>query len=104
MQAEIEELKAKLALALDALELAEGVMSYCQGDAWERECTEDAREKFRVTYDTFFPPPPPSPPSTWGLYGKPARVKCDICGKACGGEGGVKAHKRDAHKSIGVPA
>jgi thiamine pyrophosphate-dependent acetolactate synthase large subunit-like protein len=40
----------KLRKAMQALRLANDVMSYCQGDAWERECTKDAREKFDKLY------------------------------------------------------
>ena len=34
-----------------ALELAEGILFYVLGDAWERECTEDDRNKFYSLYD-----------------------------------------------------
>lgn len=43
--------KQKLRLALRALKIADGVMSYCQGDAWERECTEKDRAKFNALYE-----------------------------------------------------
>ncbi len=43
--------KQKLRLALRALKLADGVMEYCAGDAWERECTAADRKKFEEIYD-----------------------------------------------------
>jgi hypothetical protein len=45
------ELKAKLRKAKRALKLAEGIMEYCQGDKWERECTADDRKKFYELYE-----------------------------------------------------
>ena len=42
--------KQKLRLALRALKLADGVMSYCGGDRWERECTQKDRDKFNEIY------------------------------------------------------
>lgn len=41
----------KLKLAIEALKLADGVMEYCQGDKWERECTEKDRKKFAVIFE-----------------------------------------------------
>ncbi len=38
--------KDRLAKALKALELAESIMDYCQGDSWERECTAEDRKRF----------------------------------------------------------
>ncbi len=42
--------KQKLRLALRAIRLADGVMEYCGGDAWERECTQPDRDKFNELY------------------------------------------------------
>lgn len=41
----------RLRLALRALKLAEGIMEYCGGDKWERECTEKDRAKFNDLMD-----------------------------------------------------
>lgn len=38
-------------MAMRALKLADGVMFYCGGDAWERECTESDREEFDKLYE-----------------------------------------------------
>lgn len=53
MKKEIEILKAKLEIAAKALDLAETVMDFCQGDEWERECTADMRTEFRNLYEDF---------------------------------------------------
>lgn len=39
-------MKDTLIKCLRAIELAESVMDYCGGDAWERECTMDDRNEF----------------------------------------------------------
>lgn len=39
-------LRSKLRIAKRALKLAEGIMEYCGGDKWERECTEKDRKEF----------------------------------------------------------
>jgi hypothetical protein len=36
---------------LRALELADSIMEYCGGDAWERECTRDDRNEFSKLYE-----------------------------------------------------
>jgi hypothetical protein len=38
-------------IMLDALENAESILDYCQGDKWERECTESDRTKFSRQMD-----------------------------------------------------
>jgi hypothetical protein len=48
-----------LAKCREALELADGIMSYCPGDAWERECTEKARNRFYELKCEICPPEPP---------------------------------------------
>lgn len=43
---------------LEALELAKEIIDYCGGgDAWERECAEEARTRFYQIHDKYFPPP-----------------------------------------------
>jgi hypothetical protein len=39
-------MKDLLAKCLQAIDIAESVMDYCGGDAWERECTADDRAAF----------------------------------------------------------
>jgi len=36
---------------LRALELADSIMDYCGGDAWERECTKNDRNEFNTLYE-----------------------------------------------------
>lgn len=50
----------KLALALKALELAESIMGYSRGDAWERECTQSDYDEFSEIYAKLVPPEPVS--------------------------------------------
>jgi hypothetical protein len=94
-----------LKLALEALELAEGVMSYCQGDAWERECTEKDRSRFQEIYNQFFPPAPPQ--EVIGHYGhyslkkKQPRIACPVCNKKIVGIDGLMDHSRAVHNYAG---
>jgi hypothetical protein len=91
----------KLALALDAVEIAEGVMSYCAGDAWEREATANARDRFDDIYARLFPPAPTQSVSLYqgSPYHNPPRprVKCPECGLGFRGEIGVRDHMRSKH-------
>lgn len=48
---ELAELKAKFTKAMEALELADGIMSVSRGDAYERECTEKDYDKFNELWD-----------------------------------------------------
>lgn len=43
-------LQEDLRKAKQALELAASIMDYCGGDAWERECTKEDRDKFDKLY------------------------------------------------------
>ncbi len=75
---------------IEALTLAKGILDYCPGDAWERECTHDDRNRFNELYDELFPKKPE----------KALKITytCDICGKtglAC--ESAVKEHKKAKH-------
>lgn len=94
----------KLALALEALELAEGVMSYCQGDAWERECTAKDRDAFDEIYRAFNPPPPPAPyklptwPSRLEVRHHYGQVRCEKCNrKISGAPDAIKQHAKAMH-------
>lgn len=40
---------------VDALHIAKSILDYCQGDAWERECTSESRVKFDKLYYEIFP-------------------------------------------------
>jgi hypothetical protein len=99
----IEELKAQLAKALDALNLAEGIMSFSRGDAYERECTDNDYDAFKTIYKQFRPPK--SVASTWSKYGPgytnhgaEIKVSCPHCGKMVGGVNGIKMHIRAKHQ------
>lgn len=48
---ELAECKKKLSKAMEAIELADSIMAYAAGDAWERECTKEDRDKFRKLYE-----------------------------------------------------
>jgi hypothetical protein len=106
---EVEELKKKvadleeqLALAKEGLEVASGVMSYCQGDAWERECTEKDRARFDEIYETFNPKPPPQPATFWYYKNMENKVPCPVCGKKVGETTGLKAHMKAKHEEGAV--
>ncbi len=43
---------------LSALDDAKAIIDFCSGDAYERECTEDARRRFEDVYKRAFPEPP----------------------------------------------
>ena len=42
---------------IEAIKIAKDIMDYCGGDAWERECTQEARGRFQEIYDELFPDP-----------------------------------------------
>jgi hypothetical protein len=98
----------KLALALEAVELADGVMSYCAGDAWEREATASDRDRFDEIYAKLCPRPmvePPAPiwPTKAWVRSKFGRVECAHCGKELSGEpNAIKQHCAQFHP--GMPA
>jgi hypothetical protein len=62
MNAEIEE----------AMHIASEIIEYCQGDAWERECTEFQRTRFAEIYEKYFPKPKEAKPLFHDVY-------CNIC-------------------------
>lgn len=83
-----------LAIALEAVEIADGVMAYCQGDAWEREATADSRDEFQRKYEILFPPPPTA---AVPKRARPDWRTCDQCGGRYRGEQGLRDHTRDRH-------
>jgi hypothetical protein len=87
----------RLTLALEALQLADGVMAYCGGDAWERECTADDRGRFATIYAKLFPPPAKLPAQKYGSYTYNQRIKCALCEGSYRGSQGVWQHQRDKH-------
>lgn len=50
-EVELQRLRLTLRRARRALKLADGIMEYCGGDAWEREATADDRKKFDELYE-----------------------------------------------------
>ena len=70
--------------AKKALRLAKGVMEYCQGDAWERECTEEDRRHFEELYFELIPEDLPPPP--------PKVPYCSICDRTFQDEHNLKQH------------
>ena len=101
----------KLDRAMEALELAEGVMDYCGGDAWERECTEADRTRFAEFMEELRPSPPavPEPLPIWPtrdqVRAKYGFVRCGACGKKLSGHpDAIKQHARDVHAGMRVNA
>lgn len=87
---------AKLAMALEALELAKGIMNCCKGDTWERECTEKDREAFQAIYDRFNPPAPVVEERGW-MHIPEAKIPCLECGRMCRGTRGLWDHSKQFH-------
>ena len=67
----------------EALTLARSIIDYCQGDAWERECTKDDRERFDELYNEFFPKP--KEPEKETFY-------CSICERDCSSKSALDSH------------
>ena len=66
-----------------ALKLAEQVMSYSRGDAWERDCTQTEYDEFMEIYRSFYPPEP-APAEPFFPYQMPVRqekAQCPECGR-----------------------
>lgn len=85
-EAERDAAVAALATAKEAMKLADDVMEYCQGDAWERECTADAREAFARKYIIIFPPDPPPEPKLTSKQRK-AKARAALASNSGGKEG-----------------
>jgi len=70
----------------EALDLAKGIMDYCQGDAWERECTQADREKFDKIYEELFPPQKEKETRAhWEVW-------CDVCNRRFINDNAYKGH------------
>lgn len=91
---------------MEALSLAEDIMSYCQGDAWERECTEKDRNRFEQIMHKLVPPPPVVPVAkSKPLWATRETVRamfgvtpCPVCGKKVSKEEhAVSQHIRSKH-------
>ena len=91
----------KLELALKALELADGIMDYCGGDSWERECTADDRKEYQRLYAILNPPAPPVVFVQPKLKLKTPQVVCEFCGQKCRGDLGVLMHIKHKHSNGG---
>lgn len=47
----VKKMQNDLRRAKRALALADSIMDYCQGDKWERKCTEKDRKKFSKIFE-----------------------------------------------------
>lgn len=97
MSDEIAELKEKLAKVLEALDLAESIMSFARGDAYERECTDEDYRKFTKIYEEFNPPPPPKQEVWMAPKKQEPKIECPTCGKKCVGKKGLQDHNKAKH-------
>ena len=59
---------------IEAIEIAKGIIDYCGGDAWERECTQESRDRFQEIYEELFPTP------VVESFVSKRDWRCDICG------------------------
>ena len=76
---QIEEMK-------EALECAKDILDYVSGDIWERECTQNPRDRFYELYNRLFPE----------QSQEPAVIKdpfyCDKCSRSFPHTGALKSH------------
>jgi hypothetical protein len=89
----------KLALAMKALELADSIMGYSRGDAWERGATESQYDEFNEIYAKLAPrEPEPAPVTSWSEMPRRGdqgdKEPCPDCGKKFFN---VAAHARAKH-------
>lgn len=102
----IATLRAELAGMKEMIELAEGIMDTCGGDAWERECTEDDRRAYAELKAKHFPTPVDPIAAVRERERKEeillreTPATCDRCGTTHKGLAGLQQHQRDKH---GVP-
>jgi hypothetical protein len=88
---------------IEALELAESVMSFSRGDSYERECTQGDYNRFQSIYRDFFPAQDTGPSFAdvnrlpWGAE---KRAPCPHCGKKYGVVTGLKAHIKAKHSEL----
>ena len=95
---DVRELERRIGIAETAIECASGIIDYCAGDAWERECTEDARNTFSSIYSELFPQPliPTAireDDRGW-LF---TETLCPECRKPFKDEMACQQHRRDKH-------
>ncbi|WP_369913926.1 hypothetical protein AB8810_12930 [Xanthomonas sp. NCPPB 3005] len=98
-----EELERRYNLALEAIEVADDVMSYCSGDAWEREATEGDRKNFAKIRDELMPPPPPAPvvEPRWATRHQFGTVRCAKCNRKLARiPSAIDNHNRDLHADL----
>ena len=76
----------------EALELAKGIMDTCQGDAWERECTEEDRNRFQEIYKKYFPERKPTKEEQLFEDLKSSNEWCPFCKKMFYSKRGYSLH------------
>jgi len=82
----------------EALELANEIMEYCQGDAWERECTEKDRSRFQEIYSKYIPKPKLTKDEQRYEDIKRQDVWCNVCNKMFYSKMGYKHHAKTSLK------
>lgn len=87
----------RLKRALDALELAESIMSFSRGDAYEREATEHDYSAFREIYLELFPPAPLPINRAFTKNRPDPKLPCPTCGRQYRGTKGTYDHSRTMH-------
>lgn len=76
---------------IEALEVAKEIIDYCGGDAWERECTAEARERFYELYEKYCP-------SEVVKGCNPEPAYCSLCNKHFASKKDFENHARDSKK------
>ena len=98
LAAHIAQQDATIARLTELAEVADGIISVCGGDAWERECTADGRSEYdRLRAELF---PQPEPVSYWNPYvaqATPCPTPCELCGSILKTAEGRRQHLRDKH-------
>lgn len=80
-------LEEKLKKALEAIELAYGVMSYSRGDSWERECTEESFNKFLNIKSELIPTVQKENEFEYNNFYDTVRHSCPICNRKFSAKG-----------------
>ena len=92
LRAKLEAAEQKITLQDEAIEIADGVMSYVAGDAWEREATASERSRFGEIYDQLHPIVQPPVVAV--------RHDCQKCGKSFAQAISLRHHTKAKHAAI----
>lgn len=116
VKSELEVVKAKLAKAMEALELADSIMGVSRGDAYERECTDVMYDQFNELWDDLSGAKEARErqhaqaekerleqirlAEKKKADKKAAEIQCPQCKKVCQGPQGLLEHSKVKHKVI----